>query len=68
LEVGHVVLKNFGFVPILSAMHVLLQIGGYLIAAVFIAHVVYFLGCFVLMALCAVASPFVWLWQRAVGR
>jgi hypothetical protein len=45
-------------------VHLLLQIGGYLIAAVFIAHVVYFLGCFVVMALCAVASPFVWLWQQ----
>jgi hypothetical protein len=63
-----VVLKNLGFVPILSAMHLLLQIGGYLAAAVLIAHVVYFAGCFLVMAVCAVASPFVWLWQRAVGR
>jgi hypothetical protein len=57
-------LNRGGFVPILAVMHLLLTVVGYLLAGVVVAHVVYFAGCFVVMAACAVSAPFVWLWQR----
>jgi hypothetical protein len=57
-------LKNRGFVPILAAMHLLLTVVGYLLAGVLIAHVIYFTGCLVVMAVCAITAPFVWAWQR----
>jgi hypothetical protein len=57
-------LKGGGFVPILAAMHLLLTVVGYLLAAVLIAHAIYFAGCLVVMTVCAVTAPFVWAWQR----
>lgn len=52
-------MKNLCFVPILEGVNVL----DYVIAAVFLAHVLYFAGCLLVMGGIAIAAPFVWLWQ-----
>jgi hypothetical protein len=57
-------LKNPGVVPILATMHLLLEGLGYLLAAVLIAHVVYFAGCLLVMAGAVICAPFVWLWNQ----